>query len=97
MSARCLIGEYRGRRESLNFLSLICLSAGDDDVDDACSGDAVLLVGIQEREILDPFSSAFIFLAFAFIKNFPSQNLERVMLLLGIYHCISIHGSGCLR
>ena len=34
MSARCLIGEYRGRRESLNFLSLICLSAGDDDVDD---------------------------------------------------------------
>ena len=34
MSARCLIGEYRGRRESLNFLSLICLSVGDDDVDD---------------------------------------------------------------
>ena len=61
----------------MNFLSLICLSAGDDDVDDdddddvddACSGDAALLVGIQEREVLDPFSSTFIFLAFAFIKN----------------------------
>ena len=57
----------------MNFLSLICLSASDDDVDDACSGDAALLVGIQERDILDPFSSTFIFLAFAFIKNFLSQ------------------------
>ena len=78
-------------------MMMLTMSAGDDDVDDACSGDAALLVGIQEREVLDPFSSTFIFLAFAFIKNFLSQNSERVLLLLGMYHCISIHGSRCLR
>ena len=79
-------------------MMMFTMSAGDDDVDDACSGDAALLVGIQEREVLDPFFSTFIFLAFAFIKNFLSQNLERVLLLLGMYHRISIHGSSrCLR
>ena len=58
-------------------MMMLTMSAGDDDVDDACSGDAALLVGIQEREILDPFSSTFIFLAFAFIKNFLSQKYTK--------------------
>ena len=72
-------------------MMMLTMSAGDDDVDDDYSGDAVLLVGIQERDILDPFSSTFIFLAFAFIKNFLSQKDTKLRKGLAFARHVSLY------